>query len=105
MNKLILKQIEEIGTSEILGKEYRNTNPKNNKKLLKKKNLFNLNNVLYKILTMLVIFILFFCLKNKLNLSSPKALIYFNSNLLKDKYGDFKNLINNLFRYNRYVKN
>jgi len=104
---MALRKVEDIGTSEFLGKAYRTAHPKDKKKSSKgliKKSISNLSTIII-IVVLLVVATLLFLLKNKLNISYPKSLMYLNSNLLKDKCENLKKIITNLFSSHKYIKN
>jgi hypothetical protein len=91
------RKIEDIGTSEIYGKEYRKYYPKNNKKSQKahkKKSSYFINKLII-FLIVLVVSIIYFGFKNNINFSILP--IYFKCSLLKDKFGKIKNFIKYLF--------
>ncbi len=102
-----LRKIEDVGTSEILGENYRKEHPKKSSKSLKNVPLnLQTSRIINIILILSVSIVLLFCLKDKLNLGYPKALDYFDTSLLKDKLNCIKDFIKHSFKgYKKYVTN
>ncbi len=96
------RTIDDIRSSEILGKEYTQNHSKSNKRTHGLKKTSKTKKV---ILIVLIFSMLLFCLGYKLDLNNAKTLVYFNDSL-KNKFDNVKDFIKNLFiGTKKYVTN